>query len=577
MRKFRWQILIVLLALVAIAILLLGQQPNLLPVVQEVQPTTGGTYTEAVVGSPGRFNPLLDFYNPVDRDVDRLIFSGLVRMDDRGLSQPDLIESMGISRDGQVYNFSLRPNAVWHDGEPVTSADVIFTIEMLRNADLPVPPDVRELWTEVEVEALDDKTLQFRLPEPYAPFLDHLTFGILPSHLLGDLSAEQLIAADFNLAPVGSGPYRFENLIIEEGEIAGVALRAFEDYYSNPAFIEEVIYRYYPDAQAAFSAYQAEEVQGINQIPPELLAGALAEPDLNLYTGRLPQMTMILLNLDNPEVPFFQDANVRRALLMGINRQRLIDDLLQGQAIIADGPIFPDTWAYFENIERVNYDPEGAIALLREAGYTIPAEGGTVRADDEGVFLSFELTYPEGGVHDALVEAIARDWQRLGVEVETTPVPYEELVADNLDPRIYQAALVDLNLTRSPDPDPYAFWHQTQITGGQNYSKWDDRPASEYIEQARVTADIAERTRLYRNFQVRFTGEMPALPMFYPVYTYGVDERVQGVTMGPLFDTSDRYATVTDWFLQASQAVSDAGTPEGETADTSESQPAGTP
>lgn len=577
MKKFRWQILIVLLALVAIAVLLWGQQPNLLPALPEVQPATGGTYTEALVGSMGRLNPLLDYYSPVDRDVDSLIFSGLVRIDDRGLPQLDLAESMGISQDGEVYNFSLRPGAVWHDGEPLTSADVIFTIDLLRSEDLPIPPDERALWNEVEVEALNDETLQFRLPEPYSPFLDHLTFGILPSHLLGDLSAEQLVNADFNLEPVGSGPYRFENLIVEDDQIAGVALSAFEDYYDDPAFIEEVNFRYYPDAQTAFEAYQAGTVQGINKIPVNMLPEALAEPGLNLYTGRLPQLAMVFFNLDNPEVPFLQDANVRRALLMGINRQRMIDELLQGQAIIADGPIFPGTWAYFENIERINYDPDGAIALLREAGYTIPAEGGEVRANEEGVFLSLELIYPEGGDHGTLVEAIARDWRRLGVEVETRAIPYETLVTENLDPRIYQATLVDLNLTRSPDPDPYAFWHQTQITGGQNYSKWDDRPASEYIEQARVTVDIAERTRLYRNFQVRFTTEMPALPLFYPVYTYAVADQVQGVTMGPLFEASDRFSTITSWFLEARRTVTDNGTPEPEATGPPGSQPSEAP
>jgi peptide/nickel transport system substrate-binding protein len=142
------------------------------------------------------------------------------------------------------------------------------------------------------------------------------------------------------------------------------------------------------------------------------------------------------------------------------------------------------------------------------------------------------------------------------------------LVTEYLEPRAYQAALVDINLSRSPDPDPYPFWHQAQVTGGQNYSNWDDRQASEFMEQARVELDQAERARLYRNFQVRFTSEMPALPLFYPVYTYGVDAQVQGVTMGPLFDPSDRFATVTSWYLVAERApVESEGsiTPAGET------------
>jgi peptide/nickel transport system substrate-binding protein len=572
----RWQILIVLLALVAIGVLLIGQQPTLLPIVPEIQPATGGVYTEGIIGSLGRLNPILDLYNAADRDVDRLLYSGLIRFDARGMPQEDLIESMGISRDGLFYNFSLRSDAVWHDGRPLTSEDVIFTIDLMRSEELPVPEDVRALWETVEVEALDDHTLQFRLPEPYAPFLDYLTFGILPRHLLGDLSPAELVDAPFNLEPVGSGPYRFEQLSIEDGKITGLVLSAFDDYYTEPAFIETMIFRYFPDAGSALVAYRAGEIQGISQVSPEILPSALQEANLRIYTGRQPQMTLILLNLDNPELPFFQEASIRRALLMGLNRQKMIDTMLDGQAILADGPIFPGSWAYYEGIERLSYDQEAAIELLKEAGYTVPASGGTVRAKEEQR-LAFDLLFPEGEEYAALAEEIGDDWARLGVEANLTPVPYNELVSAYLEPRTYQAALVDLDLARSPDPDPYPFWHQAQKTGGQNYSSWDDHQASEYLEQARVIVDIAERTRLYRNFQVRFTSEMPALPLFYPVYTYAVDARVQGVTMGPLFDTSDRYATITSWFLVAENSVEAAAAVEVEGTSQPEATPTSNP
>jgi peptide/nickel transport system substrate-binding protein len=575
MKRFRWQILIVLLALAAIAVLLLGQQPVLQPIVPEVEPATGGVYTEAMVGSLSRLNPVLDFYNPPDRDLDYLLYGGLLRFDARGLPQHDLVESMGITQDGKIYNFSLHKDAVFHDGEPLTSEDVLFTIGLLRNEELPVPADIRNLWMEVEAEAFDEYTLQFRLPESFSPFLDYLTFGILPEHLLGDLNAEELINAPFNLEPVGSGPYRFDRLLIEDGELAGISLARFDDYYREPPFIEQMIFRFYADSPSALQAYQAGEVEGISRVNSEVLPAALKESALNLYTGRLPELSLILLNLDNPGLPFFQVAEIRRALLMGLNRQRLIDMLYAGQAIIADGPIFPGTWAFYDGIERIEYNPEEAVEALRDAGYTIPAEGGSVRMK-EGTELAFQLLYPDDPQYTALAEGIARDWQRLGVGVEIQPVSYEELVGDHLEPRIFQAALVDINLARSPDPDPYPFWHQSQTSSGQNYSKWDDRQASEYMEQARVTVDVTERTRLYRNFQVRFVDELPALPLFYPVYTYAVDERVQGVTIGPLLDTSDRFTTITDWFLVASAAREDV-TPAAGGEPVNLEEPAATP
>ncbi|HZD57113.1 MAG TPA: ABC transporter substrate-binding protein [Anaerolineales bacterium] len=568
MKRFRWQILIVLLALVAIGVLLLGQQPTLQPIVPEVKPATGGIYTEALVGSLERLNPVLDFYNPPDRDLDYLLFSGLLRFDARGLPQNDLVESMGISQDGKNYNFSLRQDAVFHDGTPLTSEDVVFTIDLMRDEKIPVPDDVRALWNDIEVEALNEYTLQFRLPEPYAPFPDYLTFGILPKHLLGNLDPEEIINASFNMDPIGSGPYRFDHLIVENGKISGISLVSFDKYYQEPPFIEQMLFRYYPDSESALAAYQAGEVEGISQVSSKALQSALKEPDLNLYTGRLPQLSMILFNLGNTELPFFQESDIRRALLMGLSRQRMIDNLMAGQGIIADGPIFPGTWAYYDGIERVPYDPEAAVSALKEAGYIIPASGGSVRAK-ENQSLSFDLVYPDDPEHAALAEAIQADWSRIGVGVELKPVSYEDLVSDYLEPRIFQAALLDINLARSPDPDPYPFWHQSQTTGGQNYAKWDDRQASEYLEQARVTWDVAERTRLYRNFQVRFVNEMPALPLYYPVYTYAVDGRVQGVTMGPLFDTGDRFATVTSWFLVAKTSGQETPVPGG-------SEPVGT-
>ncbi|HUF39825.1 MAG TPA: ABC transporter substrate-binding protein [Anaerolineales bacterium] len=554
MKQLRWQIVIVVLALAAIAVLVLTQQAEQPPQVTNgpeiigPQPVVGGVYTEALIGEPGRLNPVLDFYNPVDRDVNRLIYSSLVQFEADGLPETDLAESWGISQDGTVYNFSLKTDAVWHDGEPVTSEDVVFTVELLRSDALPVPDDLRQFWINVEVSALDTHLVQFRLPEPFAPFLDYVTFGILPFHLLGEIDVDALPEADFNLEPVGSGPYRFDGWLVDGGEISGVILTAFEDFYDDRAFIDQFIFRYYDSAAEALAAYEADEVMGLSQVPQDVLADALEEPDLNLYTSRLPKITMVLLNLDRQSAPYFQELEVRRALLMSVNRQRLIDLLLMGQGILADTPIFPGTWAHYEGIDRTDFNPEAAESLLRNAGYTFPAEGGPTRQREQ-VPLSFTMLHPDDPFMALVAQYIQQSWARVGVSVQLEPVDYENLVDDRLVTGNYEAALVDLSLFRSPDPDPYPFWHQTQIGTGQNYSRWDDRSASEYLEQARLTDNLVERIRLYRNFQVLFNRELPALLLYYPVYTYGVDAQVEGLTLGPLYDLSDRLAGAPTWFL----------------------------
>jgi peptide/nickel transport system substrate-binding protein len=195
----------------------------------------------------------------------------------------------------------------------------------------------------------------------------------------------------------------------------------------------------------------------------------------------------------------------------------------------------------------VEYDPEAAADLLKSEGYVLPAEGQT-RAK-EGEVLAFAMLYPNDELHTQIAQQIQSNWAGIGVRVDLQPVTYDQLIYDNLVPRTYQAALVDLNLSRTPDPDPYPFWHQGEATGGQNYPQWDNRTASEYLEQARVTTDFDLRTRLYRNFQVIFAKELPALPLYTPVYTYGVDTQVQGVQVAPLYDVSDRLANIADWYL----------------------------
>ncbi|HEX9091766.1 MAG TPA: peptide ABC transporter substrate-binding protein [Anaerolineales bacterium] len=560
MKKLRWPLLIAIIALAAISILLISQKPDTLQPIAApvVQPAEGGIYSEGLVGTFMRLNPVLDYYNDADREVDRLLYSGMLRIDDRGLPQADLATSWGISRDGLIYNFSLNPNAAWHDGQPVTSDDVIFTIQMMSTDDSPLPTDIREFWKQIELVRLDEKTLQFKLPEPFAPFLDYLTFGILPSHLLGHLTLTDMVNDPFNLHPVGSGPYRFDHLITKDGQITGVVLSAFKEYYSQAAYIDQIAFRYYPDAASEYAAYQSGDVGGLGNVTAEILPQVLSEKGLNIYTTRLPTMTLVLLNLDDPQATFFQDVNVRKALMQGLNRQWMIDSLIKGQAILADGPIFPGTWAYYDGIEHYAYNPNQAIELLRQAGFTIPASGGEVRTNEDGTALSFELVYPDDHSHAALAKVIQSDWASIGVQVTLTALPYDQLVSEHLDTRDYQAALVDLNLSRSPDPDPYPFWHQAQITSGQNYSNWDDRQASEYLEQARISTDMAERTRLYNNFQVRWSQELPALPLYYPVYTYAVSSDVQGVSIGPIFDPSDRFTHVTNWYLVTRRAEGEA-------------------
>ena len=558
MRRLRWQILVVAITLIVVAVLLISQQPVLAPILS--QPSSGGIYSEGLIGSLGRLNPLLDWNNPSDRDVDGLLFSGLIKFDSRGLPQPDLAESWGATPDGTVYNFTLRSDAVWQDGTPVTSDDVIFTIGLIKSSSF-FPQDIKDLWNQITVTKLDEQNLKFTLPEPFAPFLDYLTFGLLPKHILASTPANQLASANFNISPIGSGPYKFDHFLVESGRVAGIVLTLSDKYYGQKPYIQQVVFRYYPDSKSAYDAFRQGEVLGVSQLTSDVLPAALADPNLMVYTTSLPQMSIVLLNLNNNQVTFFQNANIRRALMLGLNRDYIISAFLKGEGVVADGPILPGSWAHYDGIEHIGYDPDAAVSLLKQEGYVIPSSGGTVRSKSNQS-LDFTLLYPQDTLHAQIAKAIQQDWAQIGVQANIQGVPYNQLISNSLTSRSYEAALVDLNLARTPDPDPYPFWHQAEATSGQNYSQWDNRAASEYLEQARTETDFTVRARLYRNFQVVFTKDLPSLPLYYPVYNYGMSSQVHGVQIPmPLFDTSNRLSFMADWYLVTRRTIEPTAVP----------------
>ena len=548
MKSFKWQIIIILLAGLVVGLLLFSEQTGF-KLVSPV-PARGGVYTEGLVGKLQRLNPVLDYYNQADRDVDRLIFSSLIKFDAQGLPISDLASTWGVSFDGLSYNFEIRDNAVWHDGEPVTADDVAFTIDLMRDPSSVLPEDLRTFWSEIKVNVLSEKALQIKLIEPFSPLMDYLSFGILPKHLLGGMTYSDIINSEFNLNPIGSGPYKFSKIISEGNQISGVILNSNPEFYGKAPFLQEYVFKYYPDSASAFNAYLQGAVNGVSELDKTILSEALRNPGLSVYSAVKPEIAMVIFNLNNSGVEFFQEKNIRRALLMGLDRRGMINTFLHGQGVIADVPLLPNTWAFYASIPRIDQNLQQAGDLLKEAGFLIDQAGSGVRKKS-GMELSFRMVHPNDTYHTLIAEAIKSDWAKLGVNVNLIAVPYDTLVLDYLQPLTYEAALVDLNYSRSPDPDPYPFWDQAEQIGGQNYSQWESAIASQYIEEARVTKDLGERAKLYRNFQVVFSEELPALPLFYPVYNFGIDDSIQGVRVGPMFDQSDRFWNISDWFLLA--------------------------
>lgn len=508
-------------------------------------PEAGGIYVEGLAGRPSSINPLLSQFNQVDVDLASLIFSGLTRSDLSGATVPDLAERWEISPDGTRYSFYLRRGVRWHDGPPFTADDVVFTIQAIQDPEFQGPPQLAQLWRAVTVEKIDNYAVAFILPEPFSPFLSYTSLGLLPRHLLGGVPARDLPRNLFNVRPIGTGPFRLVELSYDRA-----ALEAFPPYYDQPPRLSRIEFRFYPDVSSVWAAYLRGEIQGVTQVRSEDLEEARRQENLVLYSAPTSGYALIFLNLIEPAL---REKEVRQALLWGIDRQRIIDQILEGQAIVAHSIYPPGSWAFKPDIPHYFYDPNQARTLLEAAGW-MDQDGDGVR-EKEGVPLEFSLLTNDDPLRRRIIEEIARQLWEIGIKVNTLVLGNPGIVQEALAPRRFMALLYEWG-DLPADPDAYEMWHSTQTgEGGQNYPGWSNRDADEALEEARRTSDPARRKELYDLFQRVFAEEVPAILLYHPIYTYGVDARVGGVQLAPLTNPSDRFRTIAQWYVNVQRVL----------------------
>lgn len=538
----RWQAVIAALAVVLIVVLVGYATFHMTTV---TVPDYGGTYMEGVAGNPHYINPLLSTYNDVDRDLVALIYNGLTAVDEHGQIMPDLADTWDISTDDLSYTFHLRKDVRWHDGAPFTADDVVFTIDVLRAPDFQGQPELAQLWRTVKVERSDSYTVRFTLAEPFAPFLSYTTIGLLPAHLLKDVPVKLLSEHSFNLQPVGTGPFKLGEVTAEHA-----LLLANSDYYKGRPYLDKVKLVFYPDYASVVSAYQRGEIQGIGRVPAEFVPQVLSNEHLKLYSASLSGYGLVFLNLERP---VFQEKEVRQALLWATDRQRIIDRVLGSQALVATGPILPFSWAYESNTTQYGYDPAKAKALLDQAGWK-DTDGDGIREKGD-LKLQFALLTNGEETRIEVINELTREWAEIGVHAIPQTAGVAGVVRDFLTPRNYDAIFYEWE--RLPaDPDPYTQWHGTQNQGsGQNYTSYNNEQANLILEEARHTMDSQRRSALYRDFQRVLAEDVPALPLYYPVYSCAIDERVQGVQVGPLQEGPDRFRTITQWYMATRRVI----------------------
>lgn len=505
-----------------------------------IVPDFGGTYVEGIAGNPRAINPILCQSNPVDQDLAALIFTGLTRSNAKGEIVPDLAERWDVSQSGLAYTFYLRKDVLWHDGAPFSAEDVIYTINTIQHPDFQGAHFLSDMWRSVVVEQIDAYTVRFILREPFAPFLDYTTVGILPVHVLRNVPVKALSESKFNASPVGTGPFKV-------GEVSArhIILVANTDFYRARPYLDRIQFFFYPNDSAVFEARKRGEVAGIARVLPEYLRVVRDDKTLTLQSAPLSGYNLVLLNLDRG---IFQDRPVRQAMLWALDRQKLVDEILNGQGIVIHSPILPNSWAYDSNVPKYRYDPRKAKEILEEAGWFDKDNDGV--RERGSLRLEFVLaTNGDDLSRMRLVQAISKQLAEVGIRAVPETVTWEELVNQRLILRRFDAILIGWQ-DLPPDPDPYPYWHSSQVSeDGLNFANYINPEADMLLQDARAISDKSQRAELYRRFQDIFARDVPSLLLYQPVYNYAVDSSVRNVQIGPMINSSDRFRTISSWYI----------------------------
>jgi len=514
----------------------------------EKVPTFGGEITEGMVGQPMYINPILSQSNEIDSSLSRLIFSSLMTYDSQGNLVNDLAESYEVSSDGKKYTFKIKSGIKWHDKTDLTAKDIAFTLKLIQDQAFKSP--LRGNFQDVKVETIDDQTIAFVLDEPYSPFLNKLTFGILPAHIFEEMGADKFLISDFNLKPIGSGPFEFVSLKQDEdGNILSMQLEANPDYFAGRPFLDKIDINFYPEENEMIEAYNKKEIDSFGLLSYQKIEEFKNKKDTSLVISNTPRYFAIFLN-ETKSLPL-ADKNVRKALSLLTNRDEIVKEVFGEGAVPVYSPILPHFENFQsitkENIQEYQYNSEKAEKILDEAGWKKEADG--IRKKDGNVF---EITLITTDRSDLIKvsELVKKRWEEFGIKVNIQALSFNDVKQNFIRPREYQAIIIGQEYLGN-DPDPYFFFHSSgKKDPGRNISLFDNEEADKLLIEARQTQEAEKRKELYRKFEEIFFQENPAIFLFSPNYVYVASSKIKGIDNQKLINSSFRFNHINKWYLK---------------------------
>lgn len=514
-------------------------------------PNSGGSITEGVIGLPRFINPVLSF-SDADRDLTALTYSGLIKATKDGNLIPDLAESYSISEDGLTYTFTLRKNIFFHDKKPITTDDVLFTIQKAQDPGIKSPK--RANWEGVVAEKIDDRQIRLKLKQPYAPFLENATLGILPKHIWSGISSEEFQFSQYNVSPIGSGPYKIKNV---ERNSAGIPiyyrLEAFDKYIYGKPFVKNVVIRFYQNNADLISAYQNGNIESLANISP-LQAKTIKETGGRIVATPLPRIFALFFNQNQATV--LANAEVRQALDTAVDKQGIVDTVLNGEGIPIDSPI-PPGLIQKEDEESINSYPNpsdrisAAKKILESAGWKMNEEKGVYEKTVKKVVstLSFSISTSDAPELKATAEILKNTWEKIGAKVDLKIFEIGELNQNVIRTRKYDSLLFGEIIGR--DMDLFAFWHSSQRNDpGLNVALFTDSKVDKLLEEARTISNRDVRIEKYVEVEKEIKDSLPAIFIYSPDFLYVVPKKLSGFDIGHITIPAERFLNINNWYVE---------------------------
>ena len=501
-------------------------------------PAEGGTYTEGAAGSLDTLNPLFAG-TPAERSAARLLFAQLVQYDARGDLVGELAREWQSDGSGKVYTVTLKPGLTWSNGLPLTASDVVFTFNLIKDAD--TRSSFYSSWRNIGIEKVDATQVRFTLPVANAAFPNSLTVGILPEHALKTLRPSELRTASFNRLPtVSSGPFMFQDLQTLDSEqshsllrlvanktyalgatkLAGFHLHAYKDREDVPkAFRSQEI--------ASFSDASLLQLHGLEGIPH-------AESQSPLFNGVYAFLKM--------DTPLLSDGRVRTALKLATD-QAAVHKKLQNVVQPLEGPILPGQLGYTPELRQSGMDIARAKPLLDEAGWREVSPG---KRQKDGQPLRLNLVTVSSGDFPAVAEEVMTQWRKIGVEFDSHPIKAEDIYQNIIVPRAYDVLIYEIAIGR--DPDVYAYWHSSQATErGLNLSNYKSAKVDDALDAARTRVEPTQRAARYKLFIQQWLNDVPAIALYRPTLVYVQNNNVVTYNSHVMVEPTDRYYNIRYW------------------------------